>query len=200
MGSVASTLGWYKGMDDKYKAVRVIGIDPSKTSTGIVVLEAYYKPYEVLTWCQRTISSPVSGLEGCVSQVEDLIGIIREFKPTFGVIENYAFGNRYSLATLVELGTCFRLALRSCGVKYAEVAPSSLKKFATGNGRSKKVDIADKVLEQWQFESKSDDIVDAYVLARIGLAVKGFGDLNKAQNEVTTMVRAKLNEGNTRKR
>ncbi len=74
---------------------------------------------------------------------------------------------------------------RVCGVAFLVVPPARLKKFACGKGNAKKDEIRLAVYKRWGFEAPTNDEVDAYVLARIGLAYLGYDDkLIKPQLEV----------------
>jgi crossover junction endodeoxyribonuclease RuvC len=53
------------------------------------------------------------------------------------------------------------------GVRWTDVPPPVLKKWITGKGNADKKKMAQAVCEKWQFVSKSDDVVDAYALARL---------------------------------
>lgn len=53
------------------------------------------------------------------------------------------------------------------GIKYVDVTPSQLKKFATGKGNAKKDAMVLPIHKTWNFENNSDNVRDAYVLAQI---------------------------------
>jgi hypothetical protein len=54
-----------------------------------------------------------------------------------------------------------------------------------GRGNTKKDEVRLAVFKRWSFEAKTNDEIDAYVLARIGLAYLGYDDdLTKPQREV----------------
>lgn len=103
--------------------------------------------------------------------------------PDLAVVEGYAFGNRGSLVTLVEVGTVVRATLFRLKLPWFEVPPTTLKLWTTGYGGAKKARMAEFVKERWQYSSPSDDIVDSYALAQMGqmasvsihdlLAIKG---------------------------
>lgn len=153
----------------------VIGIDPS-TSTGVIVLQGT----KVLA--QATIHFP--DLKG-IARVRKIGMALQQLLWPFLVdgdrptvfMEGYAYGNSFSLATLVEVGTAIRLQLEHLGLEWFTVSPTMLKKWTTGT--SKKVDkkvMARFAKSRWGFEptrekgKKADDVVDAYALARMGQA------------------------------
>lgn len=98
--------------------------------------------------------------------------LIQEHHPDLVVVEGYAYGNRNSIVSLVEIGTLIRMALYEAQIPWYDAPPSLLKRFVTGKGNAKKPDVAKAVKERWGFESTSDDVVDAYGLARLGQALK----------------------------
>lgn len=62
-----------------------------------------------------------------------------------------------------------RLFLMEKGIKYKVIEPTVLKKFVTGKGQCKKNLILLKVFKKWGIEFDSDDLADAYSLARMAL-------------------------------
>lgn len=154
--------------------MKVLGIDPS-TRTGLVFisLEQAYISTTVLQFPDRR------GMFRVQSIAEAFAAYLGERSPDLAVIEGYVQGpNPATVFKQVEIGTVLRLALHNLGKPWYLCPPSTLKKYATGNGRSKKPEVAAAVKERWGFECPSDDVVDAYVLAKIGQ------DL--AENGVTT--------------
>jgi len=63
-----------------------------------------------------------------------------------------------------------------------------LKKFASGKGNTKKDELAVHIYKKWGFESKSDNIRDAYVLARMAMALDDKLDLTAYQKEALKKV------------
>ena len=63
------------------------------------------------------------------------------------------------------------------------VPPTVLKKFVTGKGNSKKDEMRLGAYKRWAFEDKSDDVVDAYCLAQMGLYKHGLSLPTNAQKE-----------------
>ena len=101
------------------------------------------------------------------------------------LIEGYAFSARSSSdAPLKELGGLVRHAvLERTGTYPIVVAPALLKKFATGKGNCKKDLILLEVFARWGERFTDDNAADAYVLARIGLALVTKPTLPKFQQE-----------------
>jgi crossover junction endodeoxyribonuclease RuvC len=139
----------------------VLGCDPS-TKTGLVRFEDDETYTSVLRSLEKKGISRVSSLGFLFEQYLDEHPDI-----DCAVIEGYAYANQHTLAILVEIGVTMRLALYRRKVPCYIAPPSVLKKYATGKGNSKKPEVASAVRERWGFENPSDDVVDAYVLAKI---------------------------------
>ena len=69
---------------------------------------------------------------------------------------------------MVEVGTFIRNTLFTKMFSWYAVTPTTLKKLTTGKGNADKARMAAAVKERWSFESKSDDVIDAYAIAQIG--------------------------------
>ncbi len=146
-----------------------LGLDPS-TKTGVVVLNFDGKVEYASEWAISLAKT---------ATFEDRMGRLNQFFAKLNyllneyyhlnlrcAIEGYGFANTHTLATLVEIGTTFRKALHNRIIPTVEVPPSSLKKFVTGKGNTKKDQMRLAIYKKWGFEHDSDNIVDAYGLAR----------------------------------
>lgn len=148
--------------------MRVLGIDPS-TKSGVVFTCRDYTTATVLS------NKDLRGIARVDWLLTQLGKVLLEEQPTIAVIEGYAYANQHTLATLVEIGAVFRLALYRAGIPCYICPPSVLKKYATGKGNSKKPEVALAVKSRWGFENPSDDVVDAYVLAMMGWEIASKG-------------------------
>lgn len=162
----------------------VIGLDLSLTATGLVVWDGEsilrrrrYKTYPY---------SPADGLKMAPSgQVapdrfkgdEDeriewlrrkVKANVRKFQPNLCVIEGHAFGAQGRAKTVLsELAGVIKNQLLRTDVLYVVLAPTSLKKYATGNGKASKFEM---IVEAKKFDRTlgTDDEADALHLARWG--------------------------------
>jgi len=101
-------------------------------------------------------------------------------------IEDYAFAARSRSITLcAEIGGAMRFVLTAGGYNFRMTAPSSLKKFATGNGRAKKrqmlqsfsgihdpdkyfgCDMSPLIYDKKDIEGPITDLIDAWWLAEM---------------------------------
>jgi crossover junction endodeoxyribonuclease RuvC len=103
-------------------------------------------------------------------------------------IEGFSYGSKgKGVSTQYGIGWIIRTKL--INHDYKDIPPSVLKKFATGKGNVKKENMILPIYQKWGFESDSDNIRDAYVLARISMALDGIGTLTKYQEEVIEKIK-----------
>lgn len=97
--------------------------------------------------------------------------------PDLVVIEDYALGapGRIALVRLGEIGGIVRTWLFEQDYRIALVSPSSVKRFATGNGNANKQQMIDRAVELGARLSRfdNDDEADAFHLRRMGRAAHG---------------------------
>ena len=159
----------------------VAGIDPSLTSTGVVVFRGDLNPR-----LERVC--PPKGLDGPARLVwlqDHVAAILQVERPVLVAVEGYAMGTGRGAGRtyhIGEWGGVLRVGMWAHHFPYVDVPPAVLKKFATGRGNAKKSEVRVGVWKRWLFEDVSDDVVDAYVLGRIAQAVLG-GEASKAQRE-----------------
>ena len=144
-----------------------VGMDPSFNGFAIVVLD---KDAEIIE--QKLFESDSD------SETEDrLIQLEKEFKfvPNIVCLHSVCIeGPSYASngAFILQMGALhfmIRLMLKRAGVSYKIVAPGTLKKFVTGDGRAKKDLMLLKVFKKWGVEFDNDNLADAYSLARMAL-------------------------------
>ena len=141
--------------------MKILGVDPS-TYTGLCQLEGDKHTTKLLHFDKSR------GFERLHLIAQSFRNTVMEWSPDLVVIGGYAYSNVNSLVGLVEIGTLIRKTLYDGKISWYDAPPTLLKKFATGKGNANKAAIAKAVQERWGFTSKSDDVVDAYGLARLG--------------------------------
>jgi crossover junction endodeoxyribonuclease RuvC len=161
----------------------IIGIDPSLTSTGIVVLRD-----GKVELAETTKNRPDLGTIERVKLIRERIAsiienLINEEKtewqaPDLIVIEGFSYGSKgRSVFDIAYLGWRIREDLERLkeqdNIPWLEVPPSQLKKFATGQGNANKEIILQQVYKRWGVEFSDNNQADAYVLAQIGRAYLG---------------------------
>jgi len=146
-----------------------VGIDPSATGTGLVILNIGPRGVDRIR-CAKKITDPLKRkrIARASSIAEQVVADIKMLDPknTIVVIEGYAYGNKFSLATLVEVGTLMRYWLLGAGFNVYEPGPTAVKSFVGVKGKDKKK-MAKAVDDLYGYKNKSHDIIDAYVMARM---------------------------------
>ena len=137
------------------KEITTSGKDPARMTD---LLEKILKEIDAVTPPRKSIFSSIA-IEG------------------FGFASNRGF-------LLGGIGWGIRCALYREGMDYIEVAPAALKKFTGGKGNAPKDVVRLEVYKRWGYEHKSDNVIDAYVLAQIARHIDRHIPLTKYQEEV----------------
>lgn len=181
-----------------------VGIDPSLTSTGIVALddEANVVVAEALRPAKGlTAAARLDDLHDQFSRLLDqLISPAPACASALVALEGYGYSaNSQRLAELGEWVGLVKWELWRRRVGMFIVAPARLKKWVTGKGTAQKDEMRLAVFKRWRFEHPSNDVVDAYGLARLALAILGVQeDMTSAQAQVVSSIRAE--QGNNTRR
>lgn len=194
--------------------MNVLGIDLSIQGTGLafisddkdqlklldagglqsVVFPRFSKQLSTLDWYQGLLVSPVP--DGEFARWETIKDAVMGFAMHAHqvTIEGYAFGSDTAWATsLRELGGIVRYHLRKARLPLVEVTPTQLKKFATGDGRADKNIVLKEVFKRWELDLSDDNMADAFVLAKIGVALSrpgGLVGLTKFQYDVIQAIQS----------
>jgi len=156
----------------------VMGLDLSLTSTGLVVLS----PELMLK--SKAIKSKENAERRLIDIKEQIEREILEYEPALVVLEGYAMLANGRITALAELGGVVKASLYVRKQPFIVVPPARVKKFATGKGNTTKDEVRLWVYKRWGVELKTNDEIDAYVLAQIGLSYLGCPVQCKAQQEV----------------
>ena len=117
-----------------------IGFDLSLCGTGVVVLSDGKIVKQKLIKSKPPVNGkPIDEVKRIQKIVEELEMMVSENIPTVGVIEGIAYGirNATALVQLSALNYMTRAMLIDYNIPFIIVAPTSLKKFITGNGAAK---------------------------------------------------------------
>lgn len=161
---------------------RVVGVDPSLSSSGICVIEFDEKKLEV-TDLRTLKTKPSKHMYARIARYESIAIEISQTaqrakkEETLTVIEAYSFMAFGSAVTqLPELGCLIRHMLECNTVPWFEVPPSTAKKFGTGSGKAMKDLVMMATYQKWGhhlvgsgFELQDSNQADAYVLALMGV-------------------------------
>ena len=152
-----------------------LGIDQSLRNTGVCVLNEFGELHRVFTVHPR-------GLHG----VKRLAAIQAALRPHLegvacAALEGYAYGKTMGAHQLGEVGAAVQLLLEMEKVRFIAVAPTAVKKFATGQSTATK----EMMISAVPFRVDDDHQADAYALARIAyLYATGAPTTKRAQLEV----------------
>jgi crossover junction endodeoxyribonuclease RuvC len=166
--------------------MRYVGIDPS-TKTGMVIIDGneIVLGEEVKT---KETQDPYRFIEIAEMIVRRLVHHSVSYTDNI-CIEGFSYGSKGAgVSTQYGIGWLIRAELIRNGYTYHEVAPGALKKFATGKGNTKKDEMVLPIYKKWGFEHSSDNVRDAYVLARIAKALHDQEGLTEYQKEVMKKV------------
>lgn len=179
--------------------IRFIGLDPS-TKTGFVALGESGQVLKAKELTGIGKEDP----KRMITLIDEVVRHVK--KDDFIIIEGFGFASQQAIQS-GGIGWGMRMALIRNGLKYIEVAPNSLKKFINvtgwkgepGNkvrlkGREKKLEVMDSVEKHFNFTHKSDNVVDAYVLAKIGQALFHKKVDYEYQKEVVENVLSSINK------
>jgi Holliday junction resolvasome RuvABC endonuclease subunit len=147
---------------------RVVGLDLSLTRTGIA---CYDGSAHVLRPKTR----------GCERMVEIREGILDwMIVPTWPVdlvaIEGFSYGSKgRAVFDIGGIGWVIRVALHETGIRYVEVPPSVLKRYATGRGNADKqaMQMAAAKRLGYDDDKPDDNIVDALWLRALAMDAYG---------------------------
>ncbi|MEK5173208.1 hypothetical protein NST63_08445 [Heyndrickxia sp. FSL W8-0496] len=141
--------------------MRFVGIDPS-TKTGFVALDEYGNVVRAKELTGVGSKDPYR-MATLIDEV-----LIHVKTGDFIVIEGFGFASQQAIQ-LGGIGWGIRMGLHRRNHSYTEVSPNAVKKFATGKGNVKKDEMVLPIFKQWGFEHPSDNVRDAYVMARIAM-------------------------------
>ncbi|MEC0239465.1 hypothetical protein P4H66_06295 [Paenibacillus dokdonensis] len=161
--------------------MRFVGIDPA-TFTGVVILDANGNPIRETVLKGKGKSAP-GGItqQQRVSLENQLYSVLM---PEDVIMkEGIANGTQMMITTAKIHGGIESMITRK-GLTFDEVAPLAVKKFVNVTnwvgvagskrqlkGTAKKKAMAEAALEHFGYQHPSNDVVDAYIIARIGEAV-----------------------------
>ena len=172
----------------------VVGIDPSLTSTGFCSLSS---PEGVLaTTTQTFTSSPKSPrvadrIERYLDLTDAIARAARAADPVLIAIEGYSFGSKgRGIIDRAEFGGILRWRLGSIA-PLVEVAPTVVKRWATGSGNAGKAEVVSKLANRYRVHFTTSDEFDAFALALIALCYAGLVEpISKAQTEIISKLKA----------
>lgn len=178
------------------KSITSLGLDLSLTGTGVVILTDGKLVKQVLIKSKPVGDKPVDELKRIEKIVDEIHKATCSLTIDIAVIENLAFGvrNATSLTQLAGLNYFVRSMCLVTGIPFVLVAPTSLKKYVTGNGAAKKDAMLMETFKRWGVTMLNDNECDAYGLSQLGLALMGGNSkqTTKIQNEVVSLIKKQI--------
>lgn len=158
--------------------MRVLALDLSLTGTGWAT--------SIDDYGTETKPGKLRGVERLHAWQDWLIAKTTSTRFDLAVIEGYAMGARgRAVFSIGEWGGISRLSLYQMGIPYVEIAPSTLKKYATGKGNAPKPDMRMALYKRTGLDVSDDNAVDAIWL--LAAAYQQYGeplfDVPKAQSD-----------------
>lgn len=164
-----------------------IGIDQSYTGFGLCILRAREHTTTVQAFPAARHGSGIDRLHTVGRWLEAQIDhAATHYNVKHVCMEGYSYGSVHGREECGELGAVVKTVLRSrldSPVCYPTlVPPPSLKKYVSGSGRAAKDLVLSAVKGIWGVDfaaemtkAQADNAADAYVLARIAMAMSGHG-------------------------
>jgi crossover junction endodeoxyribonuclease RuvC len=176
------------------KKIISLGLDLSLTGTGVVILENGKFIKRHLIKSKPVGDLPINELHRILKIVEEIKAAIGEQRIDIAVIEGLAFmvRNATALVQLSALNYMTRGLLDGMKIPFVIVAPTSLKKFITGNGASKKDVMLIETYKRYGVSIMNDNECDAYGLARVGEALLTDVKSTAFQLEVLALLKKQL--------
>ena len=149
-----------------------IGIDPGLTETGVVLMRRDYSVVETdLIRVEPSAAKRLWDIEQALDHIT--LQYSMDYHITV-FIEGYAYGAKFQRESLAELGGVLRRNFYVNNFIYWVIPPRLNKLFVTGTGTANKNFMKKCTKEKWNMDFKSDDVCDAYGLARLGTAVMNY--------------------------
>ena len=136
---------------------RVLGLDLSLTATGYAYSEEVVGAWRVK---QRGEARLVL-LRDAVLNVAEVADVV--------VLEGYSYASPNQAHQIGELGGVVRVMLHERHIPFVEVAPATLKRFATGKGNATKDAVLAAAIRRFGFEGSDNNEADAWLLRAMGL-------------------------------
>ena len=169
---------------------QVVGIDPSMVATavawcdgGVTLVRPRKKPTEdrikrITLIAERVTTGLLQHHESPTMADIDLV-----------VIEGYSYGSPYRGELMGELGGVLRYVIAQAGYPWIEVAPTTLKKYATGSGMSKKAGMVIAARDRLGYDGDDDNEADALWLRAYGHALLGDPLVDLPISHITALLR-----------
>lgn len=174
------------GIDYSLSCPALCFLDPDRGPQWWVHYKLHGKPYKPIPRITWTPSTTVGEIPRYIELAQWVLQIVDQQRPSHIILEDYAFGASGRLTQLSENAGTLKVKLFETfpTIPVHVVAPTSMKKFATGKGNATKDIIWEAFVatfpegKDWhthchpkakKIGSPAGDIADAYFLAQYGV-------------------------------
>lgn len=167
-----------------------VGIDPGSKNCALVAwsptrgLITTWKPKGTMPTGVLRLRRLMVGIDGELRKLAK-IGTVCQV-----AMEAYSMAEKFGQHASGEVGASIKLTVLahfSFGDRRGYpvlVAPQQLKKYASGNGNTKKEMMPKEVFKRWGMDFNDTNIAEAYILARIAHAVHADPEMTQFQRDV----------------
>lgn len=139
----------------------VAGLDLSLTSTGIACTDGR----------TLTLNTGLMGTDRLRFLRDGIVAAVRDADHV--IVEGPAYNRPQGMHALGQLAGVIYLALDAAGLRWTLVAPSVVKKYATGRGTATKNEVLVAAVKRLGYDGSSDDEADALWLRAVGRELSG---------------------------
>ena len=167
-----------------------VGIDPGSKNCALVA----FSPIKglITTWKPKgSMPSGVLRLRRLMVEIDDELRKLDKVGRVCRIaMEAYSMAEKFGQHASGEIGATIKLTvLAHLGADDRRaypvlVAPQQLKKFASGNGNTKKEMMPKEVYKRWGLDFNDTNLAEAYILARIAHAVDADPEMTQFQRDV----------------
>jgi Holliday junction resolvasome RuvABC endonuclease subunit len=137
----------------------ILGIDPSTTSTGAVLLQDDVVEH-VERWAPKA-----RGVE-CLAELDGrMTSLLDNYRVDEVAIEGYSYGSPFRMADMGEVGGVLRLAVWRFGLPFVVVSPPAWRKRLFGKGTLAKDQVRLEAFKRYGVEFETTDEVEAWCVA-----------------------------------
>ena len=124
---------------------KILAIDPGTRAMGVALLEEDKLVYHAV----KTIKKGKTPHETLAEGRKTILRLIDDFQPDVLAVEKTFFANNRNAAILNVFADEIKAIGKKKGLEVYGFAPSTVKKFITGNGRASKLEVAKIVIAQY---------------------------------------------------
>lgn len=171
-----------------------MGLDLSLVGTGLVVLKDGKMIDQKLIKSKSHGDTPTDEIERLLSIVREIDNYVSKYEPELVAIEGLAFGiiKTVSIMQLAGLSYLVRELLLTYGIQFVLIAPSSLKKFATGKGIGPKDVMMLEIYKRWGISFSNNNVADGFALSQVAHELINDNKIPSFQTEVLSLLRKQI--------